>query len=65
MNRADAFARAAELCYEGVLWNSETDVTRLEDLAHLLSATAEAIHEAVEASGRVARDLALAPRVRS
>ena len=59
--KADALAHAAEDLFERVLWvegDDDEDRRRMERLAHLVGATAEAVEAAVEAGDELAARLA-------
>lgn len=57
--RADALAHATENLFEQVIWVEDgDDRRRLERLAHLVGATAEAVQAAVEAGDELAVELA-------
>jgi len=56
---ADALAHATENLFEQVIWVEDgDDRRRLERLAHLVGATAEAVQAAVEAGDELAVELA-------
>lgn len=56
--KADALAHATEDLFDRVFKpDDDEDVRRLERLAHLVGATAEAVHAAVEAGSELAADL--------
>lgn len=56
--KADALAHATEDLFDGVFKpDDDEDLCRLERVAHLLGATTEAVHAAVEASSQLAADL--------
>jgi ABC-type transporter Mla subunit MlaD len=57
--KADALAHATENLFEQVIWVEDgDDRRRLERLAHLVGATAEAVQAAVEAGDELAVELA-------
>jgi len=57
--KADALAHATENLFEQVIWVEDGDGRRrLERLAHLVGATAEAVQAAVEAGDELAVELA-------
>jgi hypothetical protein len=59
--KADALAHAAEDLFERVPWgerDDEEDRRRMERLAHLVSATAEAVEAAVDVGEELAAQLA-------
>jgi two-component sensor histidine kinase len=61
--RVDALAHATEALLERMIWNDDEDDTRrrLEHLAHLMGATAEAARVAVDAGSELASELAKHP----
>ena len=61
--RVDALAHATEALLEQMIWNDDEDDAprRLEHLAHLMGATAEAAREAVDAGSQLASELAKHP----
>jgi hypothetical protein len=57
--KVDALAHATEDLFDQVIWVEDADDRRrLERLAHLVGATAEAVEAAVEASDELAAKLA-------
>ncbi|MEO7729648.1 MAG: hypothetical protein ABIY55_01645 [Kofleriaceae bacterium] len=57
--KADALAYATEDLFDQVLWSDDDDDPRRpERLAHLIGATASAVQAALEASDKLAVDLA-------
>jgi ABC-type transporter Mla subunit MlaD len=57
--KADALAHAAENLFDQVIWVEDgDDRRRLERLAHLVGATAEAVQAAAEAGDELAVELA-------
>jgi ABC-type transporter Mla subunit MlaD len=57
--KADALAHASEDLFDQVIWVADDDDRRrLERLAHLVGATAEAVEAAVEAGADLATKLA-------
>lgn len=61
--RVDALAHATEALLERMIWNDDEDDARrrLEHLAHLMGATAEAARLAVNAGSELATELAKHP----
>lgn len=62
--RVDALAHATETLLDQMLWNDDDDDDarrRLEHLAHLMGATAEAARVAVDAGSELASELAKHP----
>jgi hypothetical protein len=57
VSRADALAEAAVNLFDQVIWVEHEDVRQLEHLAHLVSATSEAVRAAVEVGSILAVDL--------
>ncbi|MEO7730297.1 MAG: hypothetical protein ABIY55_04950 [Kofleriaceae bacterium] len=57
--KADALAHASEELFEQVIWVEDgDDHRRLERLAHLVGATAEAVEAAMDAGDELAAELA-------
>ena len=62
VTKAEALAHASEDLFEQVIWVEDADDRRrLERLAHLVGATAEAVDAAVAAGSELAFKLALSP----